>query len=190
MDPTAPRLLSRRMGVEWRGWRSDTQQLQRAGWQLAAEHDDYGHRIRLAMKHEGYKLFAVTSYLEFKHLYTHEPWKMYTGTDFPVFYVNTVLPIDFRICTYAPVGDLSALRAIDAEPRMVSHKVQTLDDFKIFAEVGKAEQVLVDRADMSVIEHLEAIKKLQSDKQRELRQKETKKPPNLIAQLVSYGDAA
>jgi len=183
LSDSAPRWLSRPVGVEWRGWRSDTLRLQRSGWQLAVEtnFDSSSIGYRLAMKHEGYKLFAVTDRKAIQSMRMNAPWM---HSEVPVFQVVSVLPIDFRICTYAGLEDLSEFKPIDAEPQFVNAKIQTIDDFNIFAVVGKAERVLVNKADMSVIEHLEAIKRLQADKQRELRKDEVNRKLHLVAQIV------
>jgi hypothetical protein len=63
-------------------------------------------------------------------------------------------------------------KAFDATPCMTTRRIESFEDTHVFnlARV-KTEEVLVNRADMSVIEHLEAIKALQSDKQREIRQR-------------------
>lgn len=98
--------------------------------------------------------------------------------------------------------DFSRFQQIDAIPQMVTGKIQRLEDLNIFSVVGRTEQVLIDKADMSVIDHLEAIKSLQSAKQREIRdrmargEKDEQRPahgrPNLhlVAQLVHYDEAA
>jgi len=97
--------------------------------------------------------------------------------------------------------DFSHFQAIDATPQMVTHKIQRMEDLNIFAVVGKTEQVLIDKADMSVVDHLEAIKALQSQKQREIRDRLMKEGRredryqdsprmHLVAQLVHYDEAA
>ncbi len=178
-------LLSEPVGVEWNGWRSDTRRLQQRGWQLAVERGcDYDHEprdiYRLAMKHEGFKLFAISDRTAFQRRHFTQPW---ATRDFPVFQVVQVLPLDFQLQTFSSVDfrNLDKFEPIDATPQYV--RTQTLDDFNIFAVVGKVERICVDKADMSVVEHLEAIKRLQMPVQKELREKERK--VNLMAQIVT-----
>ena len=93
--------------------------------------------------------------------------------------------------------NFAAFQHIDAMPQFTETKIQCVEDFNIFALARrKAEDVFVDRADMSVIEHLEAIRALQEPAQHEIRQrmmqdKGAQPGPrlSLVAQLI-HVDAA
>jgi hypothetical protein len=176
-------MLSRPVGVEWAGWKTDTRRLQSCGWQLAVECDPITGRYRLAMKHEQMKLYAISNHIELRNTYLNEPWHM---SEVPAFVVKHVAA-NFQVVQM--IDDLSCFQPIDAQPQYVDTPIRGIEDYNIFAPLGKLEQVLVDKADMSVVDHLEAIKKLQSNTQRELREKERARP-KLIAQLVSYEEVA
>lgn len=106
----------------------------------------------------------------------------------------------FNVVKIAPTIELVQIRStdswdnfnlIDATPRIVEDEVTRLEDLNIFAmAIGKAEQVTINQADMTVVEHLDAIKNLQSDKQKDLREKARKGDSdvrgNIIVQLVDY----
>lgn len=189
MSETQRRLLSEPVGVEWNGWQSDTRRLQQCGWQLAVERKpndcSSSDSYRLAMKHEGLHLFAISNRTAFQREFFRNPWQ---SRQVPVFHVVQVLPLNFRLQTFGGVdlGNLNDFVPIDAMPQFVEVKsleVKSLEDFNIFATISKTERIVIDKADMSVVEHLEAIKRMQAPKQRELRQKE--RQVNLIAQIVT-----
>lgn len=189
-----PRLLSRPLGVYWAGWETTTLALQRNGWDLAVEHDHYRNGYTLLMRHEAMQLHACTSELTLERL-PQERWE-----HVPVFQVRAIART--LQTAHMPRVDFAAFQQIDAEPRFVDHKIQRVEDFNIFALArSKAEEVLVNKADMTVIEHLEAIKRLQEPKQRELRQemlrgRESARPSRstpklqLVAQLIHLEEAA
>lgn len=136
------------------------------------------------MKHEVLNLYAITHRVEIPFMQD----RMIEAARNIRFTVSVVAP---NIKVVQLMDNLAEFEPIDARRVFVAEPIKDIKDFNIFARIGKTEQVLVDKADMSVIEHLEAIKKLQSDTQRELRQKASdRQAPSLIAQLVSYGDAA
>ena len=55
---------------------------------------------------------------------------------------------------------------------MVKQEAKRSEDMNRFnGPMTRAGEILVDRADLSVIEHLEAIKSLQSEEQKEIRER-------------------
>jgi hypothetical protein len=178
------RLLSQPIPVEWAGWETTTLDLQHAGWRLAIEFDLERIRYRLLMKHEVMKLEAVT-YAE--ELHVHDPYQRNYRLEverlgrFRVQHVGSIQVV--RI-----VDNFSRFQEIDARPVMTMERPQSIADLNIFNTKRSVEQVFVDKADMSVIEHLQAIKDLQSPKQRELRDRNVKQSTEnageLVAQLI------
>jgi hypothetical protein len=192
------RILSRPLGIEWAGWRSDTLTLQRCGWRLAVNFEPYDYTYQLLMKNETLRLCGITTAM------TIESRSMRWDSDLsrlPVFRVVQVAPdIHVRTCTSVDLMPVGNFEEIDATPQFVSSKIESLYDLNVFATKW-AEQVLVDKADMTVIEHLEAIKRLQSPKQQEIRKRLLREGPtprpevrvpqlHLVAQLVHYAEAA
>ena len=143
--------------------------LQQAGWQVAVEMDDYRHRYRLLLKHRDMHLYAMSSMatMEFEMI-TPVHARL---SDLPIFSVVNICP-QFEVTRVT--DDFSAFKEIDAQPQIVqAHTIQSIDDLNIFAPAPqtRTDEILIDKADMSVIEHLEAIKAMQSEKQREIRQR-------------------
>jgi len=176
--------------VEWDGWTSDTWYLQRAGWEFSVEKDFYRNAIRILMRHAHHGLCAISQFADFQ------------GFEYLVKECRS--PFHFQIVgmsqriievrTEAP-----QFHAIDATPTMTPMSQFNMHELNVFrpAPMREAEEVLVDKADMSVIEHLEAIKDLQSEKQKELRAKarrgikpgeiiETIPTGNVVVQMVNY----
>lgn len=191
------RILSRPMGVEWAGWRSDTLRLQQGGWRIAVEFEPYRREYRLAMKHESMRLQAVTSEMVIEDFGRHT--SLYReAADMPIFRVCAVAPSIQSAVVHG--FNFNRFAEIDATPTFVEQRIQRLEDCNVFSVLGKTEQVLIDKADMTVVDHLEAIKQLQSEKQRELRQRILTAPQEaparqrprlqLVAQLVHYEEAA
>lgn len=191
------RLLSRPLGVWWAGWQSDTFRLQSEGWELAVEMEFNYDRYRLLMKHGRMKLYAVTDALQIESMAFSNPYASREPSEVPVFHVHACAP---SLQTQLVHGiDFRNFQRIDATPQMVTSEIRRVEDTNIFAVVGQTEQVLIDQADMTVVDHLEAIKALQSQKQRDIRDRILKDPQapqrqtprlHLVAQLVHYAEAA
>lgn len=183
-----PRILSRPYGIEWSGWRSDTLALQNAGWRLAVSFDPLRQTYQLLMKNDALKLYAITDVQTIVDLSDPRNAR-YLSSDYGTFQVRACAP---DIYVYQVRMDMPSLNfvEIDAAPQMVESRIIRLADLNVFA-TKQAEQVLIDKADMTVIQHLEAIKKLQSPAQAELRKKARESRDelpriHLVANLVHY----
>ena len=189
------RILSRPIGIRWAGWETDTQRLQRAGWRLAVEADVMHERYWLMMNHEQMRMTAMTDERRLDYAMT-QMRNVFDQQMLPIFEVRHVAPT-FEIVRVQEYGEWPDFQQIDAEPRMATNEVKRIEDMNIFRlALDHAEEVVIDQADMTVIEHLQAIKDLQSDKQRELREKarrqrdrERGEEPTrgeVVVQLVDY----
>jgi hypothetical protein len=157
------------MGVEWAGWRTDTVALQMNGWELAVDFDVRYLAYRLLLRHKMMRLYAVSSCETIDNM--SDPSINVDASKLPVFRIVGVAP---SIQTLSVPGiHLSAFREVDALPTMVNTRITRVEDLNIFAAPmpGAKGEVLIDGADMSVIEHLEAIKRLQSATQAEIRER-------------------
>ena len=134
------------------------------------EFDHAFFRYRLLLRHKMMRLYAVSdatvieSMLE-SHYHVHDT------ENYPVFRIIGVAP---SIQTLnVPSVNFAAFREIDAEPRFSEVHITRVEDLNIFAAPipGSRGEVLVDGADMTVIEHLDAIKRLQAASQEEIRQR-------------------
>ena len=77
---------------------------------------------------------------------------------------------------------------------MATNEIRSIEEMNIFRlALTGAEEVVIDKADMSVIEHLQAIKDLQKRTQRDLRAKNRQPVTKadtahgeVVVQLVDY----
>lgn len=121
---------------------------------------------RLAFSHRMMRLYAITNE-EIINNYSNVMGPGLVNDSFPMFHIQHCAP---SIEVLRITDNLSNFKAIDAEPMMVNQEIQRIEDMNIFnVPMTRTEELLVDKADMSVIEHLEAIKGLQSEEQKEIR---------------------
>ena len=175
-----PRILSQPFRVRWLGWESDTVSMQRMGWQLAVDFEPSRMAYRLMAKHEQGNLYGfVPDWVEIppeaaypgnSARMTATAMRLQQERGAPVFEFQCFAnKINIHNCS------ISGMRAnwmqIDAEPVMVMDEPISIEDLNVFRVRPHEEEIFVEEADMTVLDHLEAIKALQSDKQREIRQR-------------------
>jgi hypothetical protein len=171
------RILSAPHPVHWAGFQSTTTEMQQHGWQIAVEFEPMRLMYRLMFKHEQLRLYALTAQ---EHI-------QQGANGFGQMHDFCV---PFKVCHAAASieclrihDDISMFRAIDATPVMVTESIERIEDLNIFnVSLRKAEEILVNEADMNVIDHLEAIKALQSEEQKIIRERMLKgvQPGELI----------
>ena len=183
MRHAQPRFLSRPLGVHWAGWETNTYRLQQCGWDLAVEFEIHHDSYVLLMKHEQMQLYAYSDVLELERR-LQDPYFTERAAELPVFQVRRMAKMLYSNWT-APLN-FAAFSQIDATPQMTTTTIRSVEDFNIFAlACSKAEEVFVNRADMSVIEHLEAIKALQEPAQHEIRKRMMSQGrASLVANLI------
>lgn len=164
------RILSEPATVWWSGFRSDTARLQQAGWEIAAEEDVVYGRIRLLLRNQNMRLYALTNEVAFEHRCVD-------------CFQGRRPPLEFNVVAAAPkievhrFADIAAVafdtfKQIDAYPQ-VQHDVEikSLDDFKIFATpLVRTEEIIVEPQTVSAM--LERIREMQAPEQAALRQKQ------------------
>jgi hypothetical protein len=159
------RVLSEPATVWWAGFRSDTFKLQQAGWELAAEEDVHYGRLRLLLRHQNMRLYALTSGVEYDYYRSRHPGR-------------GGLPLEFHVVMASPhfqvqrVGNVNfeAMRQIDAKPQYVETEIKSLEDFKIFATpLTRTEEIIVEPATVAAM--LEKIREMQAPEQARLREK-------------------
>lgn len=192
------RILSRPVPVHWAGWETTTTALQASGWELAVNFEFHRDRYTLVMRHQLMELWALSRGEYFsRSIVSFDNYG--SDRDLPPFEVVHVAKTLF---IQTPTSlDFQAFQQIDARPQVTESKIRSVEDFNIFALArSKAEEILVNRADMGVIEHLEAIKRLQEPKQHEIRQRmlredatiPTRATPklHLVANIIHCEEAA
>ncbi len=164
-DPSH-RILSRPIGVVWAGWESNTHRLQQGGWELAVEYDIHTDNYRLMIHSHHGALYGLSraTYLD-KRL--AEAW----NEDMPKAFHMQGLARSLEVIREESMpAPYHSFQQIDATPQMVTRKIDRIEDFNIFKTITtRAEEIIIEKADMSVIEHLQAIKDLQSFDQEEIR---------------------
>lgn len=144
------------------------------GWQLAVDFDPARLAYRFMAHHEQANLYAMVadevlidrhaSYLEFDKAL---PWLEFSHM------ANKIQVQTFTASTmYGRAMDGSNYQLVNTEPLMVDTEIKSIEDLNVFRIKQPDEQILVESADMSVVDHLEAIRKLQAPKQEELRAKQ------------------
>lgn len=188
------RILSRPIKVHWAGWESNTLRMQQAGWKIAIRHDYYNGRYDFVFSHEQAKMSGMVSGMQIRQILTDiQNGGQYAESIFiDIQHMANNLEV-YRVNAH---GDFFAdFQMIDATPRMVTGRIDSLRDSSVFAyAVHQAEEVVIDQADMTVVDHLKAIKELQSEEQKRLREKarrqrEANEQPvqgNVVVQLTEY----
>lgn len=163
------RILSRPFPVEWAGWNTTTQRLQCSGWQIASQYAFETDRYRFLFKHQQLDLMGYANWLYIEKVFA-TPYS--SGEDLPTIHVGHVAR-GFSMERIEPdilsLERITPWTLIDGRSQLVTEPIRTWEDFSVFAKL-QPKEILVPRADMSVVEHLEAIIKAQEPKQHELRQ--------------------
>src|SRR6478736_8936125 len=130
------RILSRPVGIRWAGWRSNTLELQQAGWEIAVEFYQMDFTYRLMLHHKALDLHAVSNQQLLGSIdnITHDISKV---PYFEVVYVARSLH-SVRV----PELDFNNFQTIDARPMYTKMEIQRVEDMNVFNVKGKQEQVL------------------------------------------------
>lgn len=151
----------------WAGWRTDTVSLQRAGWELAAHEDVRFRKMQIAIRHPEYELrglseFGTHEYFEILH-------SQYGMRRRPQARMNmTHLGHNIVIRTMYP-GEI-VFNPIDAEPRVMEERVESIDDLAHFAKIHKPKnEVYLKEASMAEI--LEMALQKQEPEQEKIRKR-------------------
>jgi hypothetical protein len=174
-------VLSRPVRVHWAGWETDTYRLQKMGWQIAVDYRPDHASYVLMMKSEQANMYCITDHCHIAFWDQVRDDMHMTDTDFyhresmlrhQIFNVSHVgLKGEIRMNYHHEVN----FQLIDATPTRMpidDLKIQSIEDMNVFKKAeSPKEQIIVDKADMSVVEHLEAIKRLQSPVQDQIRER-------------------
>ncbi len=157
--------------VEFAGFMSDTYTLQKNGWQISAQQDMRYDGIRLALKHEGAHLYALTGYVA--SYAVMQCVKDMTIWDSIVFRVQVVAP-DIRFHIMPERASAISWNAIDARPDFApNYEVKGIEDLIPFRPIANDVPEIV-LAPASVQELLAMAISMQDPKQKEIREKARK----------------
>lgn len=146
------RILSRPHPVIWAGFRSDTQQLQQAGWELSASQRYEDDSVGLVMRHKVMGIHAVTNAVP-NRLYDLHPQAVQT------FHVNYLTDRGIQYRTFNMPDWLPACQPVDARPQMV--EVKSIEDMQLFAGcMARTNEIIVEPDDVATLmERILAIQK-------------------------------
>lgn len=152
--------------VRWVGWRSTLFDLQHCGWTVSIDRDPYSRRNYFRLRHEVLELVAISD----------EYYMDLSARCQPPIYVNWIASIKSLNVSMPPGFSECRSIDIDASPKSMSemmnqHQHQWNGDLQSLFGIKHQEQVFIEQADLSVIDHLQAIKDKQADKQTEIRQR-------------------
>jgi hypothetical protein len=175
-------LLSAPLPVFWIGWRTDTFQLGKFGWELEEIRDHRSCRTVLLFKHEAMRLAAHVDDIDVNYYRTAE----HPQRGYPPLQINAVYPMD-TVRLYLPFDITKAQREeCDLSPQYVDERTY-IEGQSFFAKTKK-ETVLIEReANLSVLEHLERIKEQQAPEQKRIReriQREAQNNNNLVESKI------
>lgn len=147
------------------GWESDTQMLQRNGWQVSVEEhqapDRYRHQMRVALYHPKLKLYCVTNSMDMEY-----PESELMGQTYTCLEVQTIAS---EIMSVTIPVDFSTFRPVDAETMQCEAKeTKHISEFKIFRPLEKEKEIIIPKE--SVSELLAKIHTMQEPGQEVMRE--------------------
>lgn len=148
------RLLSRQMRVQWAGWESDTFRLQQAGWSLSADQDIVCNQMRLAMRHEGAQMRAISAAIDYDYYHHAIDGRQFNSMCVPFHTMGR----DVMIHEHGRVD--WNFKPIDAMPQFTERRISRLDDVVHFApSLARTNEIILPED--SVPKLLERIRELQ-----------------------------
>lgn len=171
--------------VRWAGFESTTPRMQQCGWEFSAEQSDYNMRVRLAARHQDFRIYGVSSYVSVDRF-------SYDRKNGPLIFEFKYMASDLRV----QLNEMDfAFRPVDARPQIVT--VRSIDDMNIFAApLARTEEIIVDPQDVMAM--LEQIKRMQAPGQADIRKRDGRREldeqpgPRQVfhAQILSLAEAA
>jgi hypothetical protein len=158
-------ISNRPVRIRMAGWESDTQMLQRNGWEVSVEeHQDpsrFRHQMRVALHHPKLKLYCVTNSMDMEFRDSDIMGQTYTCLEVQTIaceILSVNVPIDFS--TFTPVD----AETMQCEARESKH----IREFKIFRPLEKEKEIIIPKE--SVSELLAKIHSMQEPDQEILRE--------------------
>lgn len=160
-----PHILSYPVQLRWAGWVSDTQTLQRHGWEFAAHEDPENRSMSIILKNDSLRIQGRSEPLQFEYIaYAKDPN-----------YIRNIvltchLASRYQICD----STNTHFCAIDCEPtyelsKTISSRMINLSDLRVFRTVNPdIQKVYLEEPSMTEILNM-AIKN-QAPRQHEIRQ--------------------
>jgi len=155
--------IDQNIEVRWVGWRSSLFELQRNGWSILFSIDECRRNNHFRLRHDVLDLVAISDLYQIDYCNAQQP-PIYVSWVSSIRNLNVTMTPDFTNCRSLD---------IDVSPETVYEKEITQwsgDPMTLFG-IKQQEQVFIEQADLSVLDHLQAIKDKQADQQSEIRQR-------------------
>ncbi len=151
--------------IRFAGFESDTMTLQRNGWQISAQQDQYRDAIRLALKHEPSRVYAVTNAVPYWQIMRLESPDATSHLCFEVQCIAN--DIRFQIM---PITSAVDWFAIDAIPTVANYQERGIAEMVPFKPIGNddVKELIIDPAKIGEI--MDMILSSQDSKQKEIRE--------------------
>ncbi len=138
-------ILSRPHPIFWAGFRSDTQQLQQAGWEFSASQMYERDEIGLVMRHGALGIHATTNTVP-NMMYDLHPQVL---QQFHVQWL-TDRGIKFQQTSLTMPDWLPSCQPVDMRPQMV--EVKSIEDMQLFAGcMARTNEIIVDPDDVNAM---------------------------------------
>lgn len=152
--------------VHFMGWESDTFTLQRNGWEFAEEREPSRMCSYFMIRNEHLKLVGVSNEVMWRDVY-HDI-RDRSRYDVPTIYFNGIAHTRFNVVTMNKLR-LESFEEVDMTPAY--EEFEGIPDGIFRRRVQGEDDLFVEKADWSVIEMLEEIKRKQQPKQAEIRER-------------------
>ena len=159
MSGTSGMRIDRDFEVCWVGWRSTLFDLQQRGWDVSIDVQPWRNTHHFRLRHEVLELIAIA-----------EDYHMDLSQDrMPPIHVNWVASMK-SLNVMAPQGFQACKHIdIDASPGAMLDSNQWDGRLESLFGIRQQDKVFIEQADLSVLDHLKAIKDKQADQQAEIR---------------------
>jgi hypothetical protein len=152
--------------VHFAGFSSNTYALQKAGWQLSFERMINMDGVRLALKYEPARIYAITSPVPMREFHQG------TGYECPVAFNVAMIGNDVRF-QIMPMRAAGSWAPFDATPEFVDSHEMRFEDLIPFRPISlDAPEIVIAQDNAPAM--LEAILKMQDPKQAEIRARQRK----------------
>ena len=154
-----PLVQSPPVPVFWMGFRSDTYQLQQAGWRLYEDKDYHRMQHRFYFSNDMLELCAICDEYDYTQGYS-------INSELAPLHINGVYHSKNVRIVGTEFSEMNLVE-VDATPRVTHSEFPITELFR----QKQPEQVFIEQADVSVLERLQEIKRKQDPVQQRIRER-------------------
>lgn len=147
-------LLSLPHLVRWGGFAARTPELQRAGWEISAEHSPWDMGVRLAMRNQDDQLIALTNTVSAYHLHHLSERRFIHRDGDHLLTFDVVRMVTMRaMVEYIHENPYLGFSPIDAKTQFVeTRQLRDINDLIVFAPcMAETKEIIVDESEVSSI---------------------------------------